>query len=49
MEKKDRIKELVKPQQVEGISEKEAEFLCTEHLAGCRRNSGVVEDDDILF
>jgi len=43
------LKALVKPQANESMLVREAEFLCQEHNAGCRRNGSVVEDDDILF
>lgn len=44
-----RMKELVKPENIDTTLIEEAEFLCVEHNAGCRRNSSVVDDDDILF
>ncbi len=47
--KKDSIKELVKPQAADESLRNEAEFLCGEHLASCRRNNSIVDDDDILF
>jgi len=43
------LKELVKPVRNEDQLKQEAEFLCTEHNSPCRRNSSVIEDDDILF
>ncbi|KAA2215792.1 FlmA family RiPP peptide [Maribacter flavus] len=43
-----RLKELVKPTASESLLQ-EAEFLCGEHNAACRRNNSIIDEDDILF
>lgn len=49
IDKSNRLKALVKPNQKDEGLVQEAQFLCQEHNASCRRNSSIVDDDDILF
>lgn len=49
VDQSNRLKALVKPSAANESLLKEAEFLCGEHNASCRRNNSIVDDDDILF
>ncbi|KAA2215791.1 FlmA family RiPP peptide [Maribacter flavus] len=49
IDQSNRLKELVKPNREDLGLLQEAEFLCTEHNAGCRRNGSIIDEDDILF